>query len=297
MLRQSANGDGIEPAFRKMRLVDEAIAIASEKSASKSIQSQEETMRKQDRQVREYNPIIRAMSQMQGEMNRAMSRKSDTVGRLAKYNAGLSRMKALKSSSIGESPAPSFLPQHVTRTPHASSSDTPISDATTASAYGSLPAVSSVLPSIPKKYHNKYIHLHELLTAHPGAISSSPNGKILVRGEAVSDASFPDVMRGLYVATQRDVPGLKSVVRQLKEISVPLALISSSTAKSLYTTGGDTPSMNQSGSGARKRSARPRGHSPHPSKRRASEGQTYGGGGFHSNNLFPGKRVNVLRLY
>ena len=306
MLPQSAKGSaGREPAFRKMRLVDETEAIAfaarksekSEKSAAAAIQSQEEAMRAQDKQVREYHPVIRAMSQMQGEMNRALaSRKSDTIGRLAKYNASLSRMKALKSSSIGESFATSLLPQTATHAPPASESA--VSNATAASAYGSLPAVSYILPSIPQKYHNKYIHLHEYLTAHPGAISASPNGRILVRGEAVSDATYPDMIRSLYVPTKRDVPGLKNVVRELKEISVPLALISSSTAKSVYTTSDETPTMDQSGNGARKRKPhmQPRDHSSHPIKR-ARNNQMYGRGEFHSSNLLPGKRVRVLRLY
>ena len=303
MRQQSAKGDGSEPAFRKMRLVDEATAIASEKyaekSAAKAIQSQEETMRAQDKQVREYNPIIRAMSRMQGEMNRALSRRSDTVGRLAKYNASLSRMKALKSSGIGESFAPSILSEHATRAPPASVSSALNSETATAGAHGSLPAVSSVLPSIPKKYHNKYIHLHEFLSANPGAISASPNGRILVRGEAVSDATFPDVIRGLYVRTQRDVPGLRNVVQQLKEISVPLALISSPTAKSLYTASGSTTRMNQSGQGARNRQehAKPRGRSSHSVKHLPSKSQLSGGGAFHSNNMFPGKSVKILRLY
>jgi hypothetical protein len=157
---------------------------------------------------------------------------------IAIHNHCLQRLRALKSQfDQSYNPLLRLLTQqpHTTLAPTGEPQAAPIKAMNDASA-ASPAMMERVLTVLPKQYQAKYKQLATYLADSPDVIHVTANGRPIIKGREMHEASYVDAMRALYVWRRRDPlpPGTREIIRTLQGVGVPSTLLSSTAAREAY---------------------------------------------------------------
>ena len=210
------------PAYKKLKLVDE-----------------QEIHRLIEKQIRQYDPAIKAMADLTLDMGQTLNRKDLTpeekLGLLQANQQRFAHLRpyAMPSSAAAPPPLlPTGLPVLPPNTPNAaaaaaadstpnllkSAADKLVSEGdgkTMSTSYsdGSTEAERSTrimkhMPRVPPKHDYRMEHFSKLIDSSQGVIDVDPkSGELIIEGQKIPDSSFRELMREFYTATAS--PNLK----------------------------------------------------------------------------------------
>jgi len=181
--------------------------------------SEDELQRLKEKQIRDYDPKIKKLAFLQSEMDLLLNEDSglNTEERLKLFQAAQQRFESFKAPSLDNLPV-----VKKTVTEHE------VEEA----LEGVQPFVDleddedSVLGLVPAQLRTKAKGLLNLITTNPDLISFDSHNNVSISGTPIQGANFTDLFRSMYVHRKGEVPGQAKFLRALKDMNVPISLIS-----------------------------------------------------------------------
>jgi hypothetical protein len=229
-------------------------------------------MQQVEKDLREYNPTARAMTNLYGGIQDALFSKKKkgpqkgptTSQRLHLVAANRMRMEQLMR---GNNEPPQRTNAAAVQQPevHDDEKEMPMSHKTNvvndADMEDNVKKVGEMKPvvlnvAIPQRQKEKFDKLAEIMS---DTIGANRLGELVIRGETLRNTSYTDVMRALYVDPKSKLDGLDETVSELKRLQVDRNLVNSRFAKKQLSDAPDSKKVrHQKGSGSMLRKAHPR---------------------------------------
>lgn len=201
--------------------------------AEKETQQQPLDMRQMEKDLRNYNPTIRAMANHYGGIQDALFSKKKRNNPSPQQRLHLAAANRLRLQQLirghGENPMAN---EETQLQSHSELKHNP--DVKDVVEDGTDEVKSVTLQpnlAIPARHGIKFAKLVE---AASGTIGANRFGELVIRGKKLDNTSYSDVMRALYVNSNFTVPGLAETVAELKLLGVEPTLFTSRRARVLY---------------------------------------------------------------
>lgn len=208
-----------------------------------SEQQQHLDMRQLEKDLRNYDPTMRAIANHYGGIQDALlsTKKRKNLSPQTRLNlvaANRARMERLIRAR-GEATLTDALAGMQTREqaapPEPASQKQTVEDAKVGAEddYEAKPVTGQSNLAIPVRHSAKFTKLMKFAS---DTIGSNRHGELVIRGKKLDNTSYSDVMRALYVDSNFTVPGLDQTVAELKTLGVEPTLFTSRRARQLYST-------------------------------------------------------------
>jgi hypothetical protein len=204
--------------YLKMKLVPLDEFTDSSSSASKYRRQLEKQIRKADSKVTAMANVLPYVT------NPTLHKGSNKKAIVALQNAHMRRYKELERQRLLEQHQPLPMPPP------------PPSPFPQAQSQVQLPEDRPPITSlvIPKRFNAKYSKLLNYLIDHPGQVSSTDSGELVIDGHTIRGTNYASAFRSLYLDYKQPAPGSRELVHKLKSLGVPKDVVSSKFAKTLF---------------------------------------------------------------
>jgi hypothetical protein len=221
--------------FRKFKLVP----------IDGSEQQQQTDIKQLEKELRGYNPTVRAMTNLYGGMQDALFSKKkkrrggglSTEQRLHLAAANRLRMQQLLhghervKDTLLQAPQPQPLQSEPKLQPELDQLNIEKGDTDAGGGYEEDRQTGVSNLAIPTRHSAKF---SKLMEAASDTVGTNQSGELVIRGKRLKNTSYSDVMRALYVDSNFTVPGLNEIVSELKVLGVEPSLFTSRRARVLY---------------------------------------------------------------
>ena len=236
-------------------------------------------------QIKEYNPQLASMANLQAEMENDLTRKDlDADKKLKLYQAAKHRFDDIKNdtnvmtcnplktttstsqtkNAVIPPPAPAPAIDSAVAKEEYDEEDT-LEEESDDDEHGKVD-ISCLEYQLPDRFQKKHEQLLEFLKKHQNKISAHKNGSLILNGQIIDGSLFTDLIRSFYLANHsHNLLGRHRLLKVLNELKLPTSFISKKECIQEFESG------SQVGQGLGKR----KGKISTP----------------------PGKRARVLRLY
>lgn len=204
--------------YLKMKLVPLDEFSESSSSASKYRRQLEKQIRKADSKVTAMASVLPYAT------NPTLLKGSNKKAVVALQNAHMRRYKELERQRL--------LERHETLPMPPPSSSTFLQAQGQNKLPEDRPPITSLV--IPKRFNAKFSKLLNYLIDHPGQVSSSDSGELVIDGHTIRGTNYASALRSLYLDYKQPAPGSRELVNKLKALGVPKEVVSSKFAKTLY---------------------------------------------------------------
>lgn len=226
-----------DKTFEKYKLVPYNESQKTAKAKHKAVNISPTVLAKTQKYVRDYDPTLRAKTNAFIGMRKALfGRQSGWTARkrLDVINSNMARYKHLASHTPLEEHGQTQQDQQ--ETPRLEAVNEYIEVKPLNKELEDEKPEDELKPvvNIPKPFRAKF---QQMRTLSSKTIKRGKDGEVVIRGAAVPNSSYSDVMRAMFVSPKGDAPlpdGLPETLTELKRLNASPSVLSASRARALY---------------------------------------------------------------
>jgi len=242
-----------DKAFEKFKLVPYNESQKTVKTSPRTLNISPGVLAKTQKYVRDYDPALRAKTNAFIGMRKAIfGRQSGWTARkrLDVLNSNMARYKHLASQAPLETQEQPVQEQQETPRLGMVNENVEVKPLNNEFEEEEKKPEDELKPlvTIPKSYQAKF---HQMRSLSSKTIQHGQHGELVIRGVAVPNSAYGEVMRAMYVSPKgkgkTPLPvGLAEAVSELKRLGVSSNVLSATRARALYAKA-DTPAQTGSG--------------------------------------------------